>query len=136
VLRLARVGHETVAGFLAGGIYAWDRSGMPVLKIPQIAVDELRSRLGEEPRLQLVDVRRPGEYRAGHAPTAVSVPLDGLMNVAATLDPFRPTAVICASGYRSSTATSLLANRGFPSLFNVVGGTIAWQNAGYPVATA
>jgi hydroxyacylglutathione hydrolase len=133
VTRLARVGLESVTGFLAGGIYGWDREGMPVMKIPQIAVDELKSRLAEEPAPQLVDVRRPAEYRAGHAPTAVCVPLDNLMDRAGSLDPFRPTVVICASGYRSSAATSLLANRGFASLFNVVGGTNAWQAAGNPV---
>jgi hydroxyacylglutathione hydrolase len=135
VTRLARVGHESVTGFLAGGIYAWDRAGMPVMKIPQLPVDELKARLAEEPSLQLIDVRRPPEYRAGHAPSAVSVPLDDLTRLSGTLDPFRPTAAICASGYRSSAATSLLAKRGFPAVFNVIGGTNAWQAAGYPVET-
>jgi rhodanese-related sulfurtransferase len=136
VLRLARVGLESVAGFLSGGLLAWDQAGMPVSKIPQIAVDELRRRLAEEPPITLVDVRRPGEYRAGHVPSAVSAPLDGLAGLASSFDPLRPTAVICAGGYRSSAAASSLAARGFSTLFNVVGGTAAWQAAGYPVETA
>ena len=136
VLRLARVGHESVVGFLSGGLLAWDQAGMPVSKIPQIAVDELRRRLAEEPRLTLVDVRRPGEYRAGHVPSAVSAPLDGLARLASLFDPLRPTAVICAGGYRSSAAASALASRGFSAIHNVVGGTAAWQAAGYPIETA
>ncbi len=136
VLRLARVGLESVEGFLAGGLWAWDQAGMPVSKIPQIAVDELRRRLDEEPRLTLVDVRRPGEYHAGHVPSAVSAPLDSLAALASAFDPGRPTAIICAGGYRSSSAASALAARGFSTLFNVVGGTAAWQAAGYPVETA
>ena len=136
VLRLARVGLDDVAGFLAGGLWAWDQAGMPVSKIPQIAVDELRRRLHEEPRLTVVDVRRPAEYGAGHVPKAVSAPLDGLAGLASAFDPRRPTALICAGGYRSSAAASALAGRGFSTLFNVVGGTSAWQAAGYPVETA
>ena len=39
--------------------------------------------------------------------------------------------VVCASGYRSSAATSLLEHRGFRDLYNVTGGTTAWVNAGF-----
>jgi rhodanese-related sulfurtransferase len=49
------------------------------------------------------------------------------------LDPSKPTAVICAGGYRSSAATSILESQGFSNLLNVTGGTSAWINAGYPV---
>jgi len=49
------------------------------------------------------------------------------------LDPQRPTAVICAGGYRSSAATGILERRGFKNLSNVVGGTSAWISADYPV---
>jgi len=45
----------------------------------------------------------------------------------AALDPSRPIAVHCKSGYRSSIATSLLERAGFSHLFNVVGGFDAWQ---------
>jgi hydroxyacylglutathione hydrolase len=43
--------------------------------------------------------------------------------------------VICAGGYRSSAATSILEQNGFTDLRNVTGGTNAWINAGYPVET-
>jgi rhodanese-related sulfurtransferase len=52
------------------------------------------------------------------------------------LDQESPLAVICAGGYRSSTACSLLEGRGFRRLFNVVGGTSAWAQAGHPMAAA
>jgi hydroxyacylglutathione hydrolase len=131
-VRLARVGLEGVVGYLAGGIAAWDGAGLPLERVPQIAVSELQARLGEGDRLQVVDVRRPAEYRSGHVPEAVSLPLDALEKGLARLDARRPTAVICASGYRSSAATSLLRRHGFGAIFNVVGGTSAWLAAGYP----
>jgi hydroxyacylglutathione hydrolase len=132
VLRLARVGLESAAGFLEGGIWAWHRAGLPISSIPQIAVDELRLRLAGEPRIRVADVRRPGEFREGHVPSAVNMPLDGLTDAAGSIDPVHPTALICAGGYRSSAAASLLASRGFTALYNVVGGTAAWRAAGYP----
>ena len=133
VTRLARVGLENVAGYLDGGLPAWYRAGLPVSDLPQIAVDELRDRLREGGGLQVLDVRRPGEYAAGHVPGAQSRPLDRLESEVRTLDPARPTAVICAGGYRSSAATSILRRHGFRDLVNVVGGTSAWVAAGYEV---
>jgi glyoxylase-like metal-dependent hydrolase (beta-lactamase superfamily II) len=134
VLRLARVGLENVAGYLDGGLAAWDGAGLPVSEVPQVPVGELRQRL-RSGGLQVVDVRRPGEYAAGHVPGAVSRPLDRLESALRGLDPARPTAVICAGGYRSSAATSLLRRHGFRDLSNVVGGTAAWVAAGYEVET-
>ena len=134
VMRLARVGLETVAGYLEGGVAAWRRAGLPVAEIPQIPVADLKQRLGT-PGLQVVDVRRPGEYTGGHVPGAASRPLDRLEQSLRGLDPSRPTAVICAGGYRSSAATSLLERHGFRDLSNVIGGTSAWVAAGYEVET-
>jgi hydroxyacylglutathione hydrolase len=133
VMRLARVGLESVAGYLGGGMYNWDLAGFETATITQIPVDELLAQLEETSDLQFLDVRRPGEFDRGHAPGARNVQLANLENLASQFDPSRPTAVICASGYRSSIATSLLKRQGFKILFNVVGGTNAWINAGYPV---
>ena len=68
-------------------------------------------------------------------PGAVAAPLDSLPQQAARLDASRPTAVICAGGYRSSAAASVLASKGFRDLRNVTGGTAAWVKAGYEVET-
>jgi glyoxylase-like metal-dependent hydrolase (beta-lactamase superfamily II) len=127
VVRLARVGLENVGGFLDGGVAAWDRAGLALGRLPQIPVQELKDRL---PALQVLDVRRPGEYASGHVPRALSIPLDRLEAEVDRLDRSRPTAVICAGGYRSSAAASLLLRHGFRDLYNVVGGTSAWVAAG------
>jgi hydroxyacylglutathione hydrolase len=136
VMRLARVGLESVKGYLGDGMLAWDKAGFEVARIEQMPVDELKNQLDESADLQLIDVRRPGEYGAGHAPTAVNVQLARLEKCVDQLDLNRPTAVICQSGYRSSAAASILARHGFKRLYNVVGGTTAWVNAGYAVESA
>ncbi len=136
VVRLARVGVESVKGYLSGGMYEWDKSGFELARVPQIPIDELHSLVEEGADLQIVDVRRPAEYANGHAPGAVSVQLAELEKRLPELDSGRPTAVICASGYRSSAAASLLQRLGFKNVSNVVGGTSAWIQAGYAVEGA
>jgi len=126
--RLARVGIESVKGFLEGGMYAWDKAGELAAAIAQMPVDELRHQMEEKPELQLLDVRRPGEYGGGHAPGLVNVPLPHLEEEAAKFDPTRPIAVMCQGGYRSSAGTSILAKHGFKEVYNVVGGFTAWTS--------
>jgi len=133
--RLTRVGLENVAGYLDGGIRAWDESGRPLVRTEQIDVDELRARLGEDRALQLVDVRRPAEWHAGHIGRAVHMPLHRLAELARSLDRERPVAVVCRSGYRSSIATSLLERMGFRKTTNVIGGMDAWTGAQFETET-
>lgn len=137
VMRLARVGIETVKGYLRGGIDAWREAGLEVARVPQITVGDLNSLIQKENELQVLDVRRPPEFESGHVPHAVHADLSKLqqqaLDLSLALDPATPTAVICAGGYRSSAATSILQQHGFKNLLNVTGGTNAWIAAGYPV---
>jgi rhodanese-related sulfurtransferase/glyoxylase-like metal-dependent hydrolase (beta-lactamase superfamily II) len=133
--RLARVGLENVAGYLDGGILEWDRAGKPLATMEQIAVEELDERLREGKVARVVDVRRPGEWQAGHIPDAAHLPLNSLAEKAETLPADQPLAVICAGGYRSSIATSILEQKGFSKVTNVIGGMAAWRGAGGQVST-
>lgn len=137
VMRLARVGIENVKGYLSGGIDAWREAGLKVETVPQLTVDELNSLIEKQSQLQIIDVRRSPEYESGHVPRAVHAPLANLNEAAShlPLDPTKPTAVICAGGYRSSAATSILKQHNFTNLVNITGGTSAWIKAGYPVET-
>ena len=85
--------------------------------------------------MQIVDVRRPAEYENGHVPHAQNAPLASLDKSLGplSLEKDKVTAVICAGGYRSSAAASLLRQQGFSNLLNVTGGTGAWINAGYTI---
>jgi rhodanese-related sulfurtransferase len=96
-------------------------------------VDELLAQITENPSLQVIDVRRPSEYAGGHVLRAANSPLDRLTQELAGFDAARPTAVVCAGGYRSSAAASLLEAAGFTDLRDVVGGTSAWTAAGFPL---
>jgi glyoxylase-like metal-dependent hydrolase (beta-lactamase superfamily II)/rhodanese-related sulfurtransferase len=134
VVRLARVGIENVKGYLAGGVQSWTDAGLPIDTITQVSVAELNERIGQVD-MQIVDVRRPAEYVNGHVPHALNAPLASLDDSLGPLNLQKDklTAVICAGGYRSSAAASMLQQLGFSNLLNVAGGTGAWVNAGYPV---
>ena len=130
-MRLARVGVEDVAGYLDGGAPAWARSGRPVGETEQIDVAELQKRLSEGVPLDVLDVRRPGEWQSGRIERARGISLHELAARTAELDSGAPVAAICAGGYRSSIATSLLERAGFRKITNVVGGMTAWSGAGF-----
>jgi hydroxyacylglutathione hydrolase len=135
VMRLARIGMERVVGFLRGGIETWRESGLPIASIEQISVKELNELMESGEEVQVLDVRQPAEYEGGHVPRAAHIPLAHLARgeEVSSLDASRPVAVICAGGYRSSAAASLLARRNFNRLYNVTGGTNTWKDAGLPI---
>ena len=122
-MRLARVGHETVTGYVLMRNYSGEIS-----KVEQVTVEDMSKLLDRD--IQFVDVRRQAEHVAGHAPKTVNLPLDKLSKEIDRLDPEKPTYVICQGGYRSSIGTSILENAGFKEIYNVTGGTAAWINAG------
>jgi rhodanese-related sulfurtransferase len=63
---------------------------------------------------------------------AVHKPLDGLPGSLGGLDPARPVAVYCKSGYRSSISSSILQAAGFKEVFNITGGFDAWKASHLP----
>ncbi|MEP7271275.1 MAG: rhodanese-like domain-containing protein [Acidobacteriota bacterium] len=135
VTRLARVGIETVRGFLDGGIYAWNQAGFETATLTQMPVDELQHQMDEGGNPQVVDVRSPAEYKLGHAPGALNIALPHLAEELSRLDRERPTVVLCQGGYRSGAGASILQGSGFREVYNLIGGTGAWIAAGYPIET-
>ncbi|HCC54556.1 MAG TPA: sulfurtransferase [Desulfobulbaceae bacterium] len=76
---------------------------------------------------QLLDVRQPKEYEAGHLAGAILIPLKELPGRLAELVKEEPVIVYCAVGGRSKAAAQLLAGNDFVSVYNMVGGIKAWQ---------
>jgi hydroxyacylglutathione hydrolase len=125
-----RTGFTRFAGYLVGGMKAWDNAGYPFAQIGQMSVHDLKS---ASDRLQILDVRSNREWKGGHIPGARHIFLGELRERAGELDQEKSTAVYCASGYRASIAASILKQAGFTEVHNVPGSWHAWQEAGLPV---
>jgi hydroxyacylglutathione hydrolase len=126
-----RTGYTRFAGYLAGGMKAWDNAGLPLEEVGQMSVHDIKAANG---RVQVVDVRAPSEWEEGHVPRAVHMFLPELREKAGRLAKRKPVAVYCDSGYRASIGASILKQEGFQSVNNVPGSWQAWKKAGFPVA--
>jgi hydroxyacylglutathione hydrolase len=138
-VRLARVGIEEVTGYLNGGIAEWTKAGFATASMQQLSVHDLHESLNRHapvhtgPELQVLDVRREGEWQAGHLEQAQLWPLDRLKDSLPPIEKDTAIAVHCKSGYRSMIACSLLVRAGYRNVINVLGGFDAWQQEQLPV---
>jgi len=130
VLRLARVGYENVLGYLQGGVNAYT---MPLSTVTSYTAEQMKSSLTND--VQVLDVRKPGEWNVSHLRHAQFVPLADMPSNLQTLDKTKTYIVHCGGGYRSMTAISIMKNEGFQNLINVYGGFGAMQNAGLSIVT-
>ncbi|MEN9299005.1 MAG: hypothetical protein RLZZ429_1318 [Bacteroidota bacterium] len=85
---------------------------------------------------QILDVRTVGEFRAGYLKGALQA--DWLNKKefeerTQYLNPEKPLLVYCASGVRSEQAAKWLLKKGFKQVYNLKGGTSAWQVSGKPM---
>jgi len=115
-LNLARIGFDQIAGFLVA------EDLQETLKIAQVGAGDLVAALAESQGPITIDVRSAQEYSRDHLEGAVNIPLPSLLRRIGEFSRDSALAVVCASGYRSSIATSLLESAGFTRLSNVVGG--------------
>jgi rhodanese-related sulfurtransferase len=79
--------------------------------------------------VQLVDVRQPHEFEAGHIENATHIELQELAAQVDSLDRTRPVVLVCRSGGRSAMATAALAQAGFDA-HNMAGGMLEWNAGG------
>jgi rhodanese-related sulfurtransferase len=100
--------------------------------ITRITPREAEALLARED-LDVVDVRDPGDWAAGHIPRARSLPLGEITaNPRGALS--RDGVIfVCARGVRSLTAARAAEAAGFERLYSVDGGTIGWRGEDLPL---
>lgn len=102
------------------------------------AVDEVtpqEARAKQKAGAIIVDVREPSEWREGHIPGAVHIPLGSLGRRYEELDVSQEIIAVCRSGSRSVSAVMILQQKGFSQVSSMSGGMILWMRQRFPVSS-
>lgn len=99
--------------------------------------EQFKKAIGKVDEVQLVDVRTPSEYEAGHINNAILLDCKAdsfVSRATAVLPKTKTVAVYCRSGRRSAMAANLLTEAGY-KVINLDGGILGWEGAGNEVVT-
>jgi rhodanese-related sulfurtransferase len=99
----------------------------------KLSIDEYKQNFNKKTKHKLIDVREKSEYKNGHLPGAVNIPLSQIRDHADKLPRDIPVVLVCATGNRSGMAARSLSKVGFENLYNLMGGTMAWSRKGYKI---
>ena len=109
---------------LLAAVTASAADAIEVAQVTPAQLTELRAR--PDAPVLVLDVRTPEEFAAGHVPGAVNVPLTVLPRRLSEVPRDRAVLTMCETGYRSSTAASILLRAGHPSVSDADGGHVAY----------
>jgi hydroxyacylglutathione hydrolase len=130
---LYRLGYDNLDGYLVGGIEGWYKKSLPFQHLGLISVYELNKWIEQKEDLLILDVREDQKWSEGHIPNSFNIFSGYLEKRIQELPKNRRIALICNIGNRASLASSILSRAGFVDIHNVLGGMIAWKNAGYEI---
>jgi rhodanese-related sulfurtransferase len=103
-----------------------------------ISPAHLQQLLDSHTGLTLVDVRTPVEYAEVHVSQARNEPLDQFdpnsLLASGQLPKDQPVYLLCRSGARATKAAEKFSKAGLDNAVVVEGGTLAWIEAGLPIA--
>jgi hydroxyacylglutathione hydrolase len=133
---LAGIGLDRIAGYFGSEVVdAWRASQGHLQTIPSLSLADFVAQLQSNDKV-VVDVRGEGEWKAGHLPGSLHLPLGELDGRLDELPRDRPVIVHCETGARAAMAASLLRARGFREVSQFPGGFAEWRAAGQPVESS
>ncbi|GIP29258.1 hypothetical protein J23TS9_43880 [Paenibacillus sp. J23TS9] len=98
----------------------------PVKGLVQLRDEPFRKKLEESKQKHLIDVREVHEFKSGHIPGAVNIPLSQIGSRASEISKDSDVFLYCQSGMRSKQASKMLLKSGFPEVNNLMGGISSW----------
>jgi hydroxyacylglutathione hydrolase len=125
--QLLRIGFDTIAGALDGGMDAWRSSGRDVSTYETVDVEDMAEWVISAEPMTVVDARDEHEWASGHVPGALHMYVPDVPHHASEIPHEAPVAVHCASGYRAGIAASLLEQAGLKRIIHVNGPYSDWD---------
>lgn len=114
--------------FSIGTFFNCKAQSNEVVSIVDVAT--FKKALSTNPDIQLIDVRTPKEYDAGHIENATLIDYfsDDFKAKVQELDKEKPVYLYCKSGHRSGNSSKILAELGFTEIVDLKGGYMAWSS--------
>lgn len=105
---------------------------------PSIPTVDVKATLEMKARddVRVLDVREQWEYEVGHIPDVLHLPMSQIANRVNDIPTDKTLIVTCKSGQRSGRVTNWLKHSGYQEVYNMQGGILAWNRAGYTVENA
>jgi hydroxyacylglutathione hydrolase len=130
---LSKIGFSSPGGYFRSSVVdEWKGRHGELERIRQLDAAQVK-KAKDGGNLQIVDVRGPDEWRRGHLPGAIHIPLASLPDRLGELDSSAPIILQCKGGGRSAIATSFLQSHGIANATNMVGGYESWVKNGFEV---
>jgi rhodanese-related sulfurtransferase len=120
---------STILIFIGYVVIAWYLVSrfMPVKGLQTLTSEQFKERVNKKSGVILIDVREPHEYKTGHIPTAVNIPLSQLNSRIKEISSKNDVLLYCRSGMRSKQAAKILSKHGFAKMAHLRGGITAWN---------
>jgi len=104
-------------------------------RVKEVTLDEARTRLANNPKAVLIDVREDREWQTGHATQAVHLGKGILERDLEKIFPDPDTEIImyCGGGYRSALTADAAQKMGYRNVHSLMGGYKALVEANWPM---
>jgi hydroxyacylglutathione hydrolase len=134
VRELEGIGLDQISGYFGvETVEAW-RASRRLQAIATLTLAEVSDQLRADHPV-ILDVRTEAEWRAGHVPESLNVPVGALNQRLGEIPRDRAIIVHCQTGSRAAIAASVLKARGYTDVGVFPGGFAEWQAAGLAQAT-
>ncbi len=130
---LCRLGYEHIAGYMEGGMKAWEVSGRRYDRIPALHAVDLEDRIQKKVDFTLLDVRKITEYNTTRLQGAYNIFLGELPDRLEEIDKNKPVVTFCGSGRRAIIAASILKKHGFSQVEDSLDSMEACASIGCPL---
>jgi rhodanese-related sulfurtransferase len=104
-------------------------------RVREVTVDDIKTKLDQGEKFQLVDVRGESEYAKDHLPAAIHLGKGVIERDVETQVPDlnTPLVLYCGGGFRSALAADNLQKMGYTNVLSMDGGVRDWRNKGFPL---
>ena len=124
--------------FLAVAVFVYLLLAGPVMQavrgIKTLTVAQAVQLMNQEGALVL-DVREPDEFRTGHIPHAINIPVGTLPGRLKEIEKYKdkPILLNCRTSQRSARAALMLRKQGYTTAHILGGGILAWEKDNLPM---